>query len=76
MHTAKVFKSGNSQAIRIPKEYALDESELYIQRIGNVLVLSSMRTPWSSLRDSLDMFTDDVFLDGRMQPDNQDREAF
>ncbi|MCD4707852.1 MAG: antitoxin [Candidatus Sabulitectum sp.] len=74
MHTTKVFKSGNSQAVRIPKEYTFEEKELYIQRVGSVLVLSSMRTPWSSLRNSLEKFSDDVFSDGRMQPDDQERE--
>ncbi len=74
MHTAKVFRSGNSQAVRIPKEYAIEESELYIQRVGNSLVLSSMHVPWSSLRDSLAKFSDDVFSDGRRQPEDQERE--
>ncbi len=76
MHTAKVFRSGNSQAVRIPKEYAIEESELYIQRVGNSLVLSSMNVPWTSLRDSLTKFSDDVFSDGRKQPENQDRDIF
>jgi antitoxin VapB len=76
MHTAKVFRSGNSQAVRIPKEYAIEESELYIQRVGNSLVLSSMNVPWTSLRDSLVKFSDDVFSDGRKQPENQDRDIF
>ncbi len=76
MHTAKVFRSGNSQAVRIPKEYAIEESELYIQRVGNSLVLSSMNEPWTSLRDSLVKFSDDVFSDGRKQPENQDRDIF
>lgn len=76
MHTAKVFRSGNSQAVRIPKEYAIEESELYIQRVGNSLVLSSMNVPWTSLRDSLVKFSDDIFSDGRKQPENQDRDIF
>ena len=34
MLTSKVFTSGNSQAIRLPKEYQFKEKELFIQKIG------------------------------------------
>jgi len=74
MQTVKVFKSGNSQAVRIPKEFSIEEQELYIQKIGNTLVLTSMNDPWSSLRKSLTMFSEDVFSNGREQPKNQERE--
>ena len=74
MQTVKVFKSGNSQAVRIPKEFSIEEQELYIQKIGNTLVLTSMNDPWSSLKKSLTMFSEDVFLNGREQPENQERE--
>ncbi len=74
MQTVKVFKSGNSQAIRIPKEFSIDEQELYIQKIGNTLILTSMDDPWSPLRKSLEMFSDDVFSNGREQPEYQERE--
>jgi hypothetical protein len=33
-HASKVFISGNSQAVRIPKEYQISEKELYIQKVG------------------------------------------
>ncbi len=33
MHSVKVFKSGNSQAVRIPKEFSVDDTELYIQKL-------------------------------------------
>ena len=74
MQIVKVFKSGNSQAVRIPKEFSIEEQELYIQKIGNTLVLTSMNDPWSSLRKSLTMFSEDVFSNGREQPKNQERE--
>lgn len=74
MHTAKVFKNGNSQAVRLPKEYSVSESELYIQKIGSSIILTSKSEPWDSLRMSLDMFSDDIFADGRDQPEMQERE--
>ncbi len=76
MHTAKVFKSGNSQAIRIPKEFSIDENELYIQKIGKSLILTSKEDPWKAFDESLDRFSDDVFEKGREQPEQQERELF
>ena len=46
MLTTKVFKSGNSQAIRIPKEYQIDADELFINKIGNTIVIFPKNDPW------------------------------
>lgn len=46
MINAKVFKSGNSQAIRLPKEYRLDVDSVQINKIGNLLVLIPKDNPW------------------------------
>jgi len=40
METAKVFMSGRSQAVRIPKKYRFDTSEVQIQKKGNKIILS------------------------------------
>jgi antitoxin VapB len=42
---ARVFWSGRSQAIRLPKEFRVDERELLIARRGKVLVLEPRREP-------------------------------
>ena len=76
MHTVKVFKSGNSQAVRIPKEFSVKDSELYIQKVGNSIILTSKHDPWQTFRNSLDKFSNDLFSDGRDQPENQEREEF
>jgi len=76
MHIVKVFKSGNSQAVRLPKEYTVEDKELYIQRIGDSLILQPKNDPWMSLRKSLSLFTDDFFANGREQPSIQEREDF
>ncbi|HOG65559.1 MAG TPA: type II toxin-antitoxin system VapB family antitoxin [Spirochaetota bacterium] len=75
MHTVKVFRSGNSQAIRIPREYAVDDSEMYINKIGKVIVMVPKHDPWSAFRESLDSFSPDVFEHGREQPGLQVRES-
>jgi len=75
MQTVKVFKSGNSQAIRIPKEYTVDDTELFIQKIGNSLILTSKDDLWSSFRNSINEFSDDLFSEGREQPEMQERKS-
>ena len=75
MTTAKVFRSGHSQAVRLPKEYQVDASELYIKRLGDVLILSPMDDAWSSFEKSLSMFSDDFCADARQQPDQDTREG-
>jgi antitoxin VapB len=73
MLTTKVFKSGNSQAVRIPKEYQLEGEELYINRIGNTIIIFPKDDPWELFKKSLTEFSDDYLADGRNQPDTQKR---
>jgi antitoxin VapB len=75
MQSTKVFMSGNSQAIRLPKEYQVDEDELFIQKIGSTIILLSKKNPWEAFEKSLDEFSDDVFSSGRNQPKMQKRES-
>ena len=53
MLTAKVFQSGNSQAIRIPNEYRTEHKEFYIRQFDGCLYLIPATDPWSLLRNSL-----------------------
>ena len=73
MKTAKVFKSGNSQAVRIPKEFRIDDEEVEIRRKGRAILLEPRKRSWTSLFESLDKFTDDFMADERKQPPLQKR---
>jgi antitoxin VapB len=73
MKTAKVFRSGNSQAVRIPKDFQLEGDEVEIQKKGDSLVLRPKKKSWSSLIASLPKFTDDFMDKGRQQPVIQKR---
>ena len=44
MKTAKVFKQGNSQAVRLPKEFRVVETELLIKKSGDSIVLTPKKT--------------------------------
>jgi len=68
MKTAKKFRSGNSRAVRILKEFQLEGEEVKIQRKGKSLLLRPEKKPWAALGESLDRFTDDFMKDGRNQP--------
>jgi antitoxin VapB len=76
-HIAKVFRSGNSQAVRLPKDFRLDVSEVEISREGDALILRPKPAdgrPWASLRAAVDHgFSEDFLTDGREQPAQQQR---
>ena len=62
MDTAKLFKNGQSQAVRLPKQYAFKGTEVYVKSIsGVVMLIPKQGDPWKPFVDSLDKFTDDFF---------------
>lgn len=75
MNTAKLFKNGQSQAVRLPREFAMPGKEVFIRRIGRNVLLVPKDDPWDSLITSLEQFSDD-FMSPRVQPDADVREAF
>ena len=72
MDTAKLFQSGNSQAIRLPKAYRLPGDKVFIKRMGKAIVLLPVDSEWQPLIDSLSKFDDDFMAD-RNQPPQQHR---
>lgn len=76
-HYAKVFQSGNSQAVRLPKEFRLDVDQVEVIREGDAIILrpaSPDQAPWASFRAAVARGMSPDFLpDGREQPDTQDR---
>jgi antitoxin VapB len=74
MDIAKVFENGRSQAVRLPKEYRFEESEVYIKKIDDiVLLIPKKSTSWKVFESSVNYFTED-FLSERNQPETQKRE--
>ena len=75
MQTAKIFKNGNSQAVRLPKEFQFDVGEVEIFRRGEEVVL---RRKHQNLREACELLAslpDDFFEEGREDPPPEDREA-
>jgi antitoxin VapB len=59
MRTAKVFKSGNSQAVRLPKEFQLDANEVEIFRKDGDIVLRPVSKTWEDYLSRGRRFTED-----------------
>jgi antitoxin VapB len=74
MKTAKLFRNGQSQAVRLPKEFRFDGDEVFIKKLGSTVVLIPFLNSWDSLMGSLEKFTSDYSAD-RGQPRQQEREA-
>ncbi|HLB43025.1 MAG TPA: type II toxin-antitoxin system VapB family antitoxin [Gammaproteobacteria bacterium] len=73
MRIAKLFKNGQSQAVRLPKEFRFEGEEVFIKKVGKVTILLPIKNPWAPLLDSINKFSDD-FMDTREQPTQQKRE--
>jgi len=75
MTIAKLFTHGGSQAVRLPKEFRFDGTEVFVRRVGDDVVLSA-RAPASaqSLIDALNAFEPGIRLE-RQQPAAQKRAA-
>lgn len=74
MQTAKLFWNGQSQAVRLPKDFRFEGDEVFIKRVGNAVVLLPHHDSWGALVESLDLFSDD-FMEDREQPEGQRRES-
>jgi len=76
METAKLFHNGNSQAVRLPKEFRIPGNEVKIFKKGSQVILEPIETTWDPLFESLSEFPEDFMQDGRNQPGMQKRESF
>ncbi len=74
METAKLFQNGQSQAVRLPKDFRFQGSKVFIKKMGNAVVILPYHDSWRSLFESLDQFSDD-FMSDRTQPVQQQRES-
>lgn len=74
MKTAKLFKNGESQAVRLPKEFRFAGTEVLIKHAGSAVVLLPKSKSWDTLLSSLEQFSDD-YMDDRAQTGQQIRES-
>ena len=72
MDTARLFQSGRSQAVRLPKEYRFVGTEVVVKHFGNGVLLLPVDDPWQMLAAGLAAF-EPGFVLTREQPDDQVR---
>ena len=59
METARIFQNGGSQAVRLPKGYRFNETEVCIRRNGDMVMIFPKNTAWARFMESAPL-TDDV----------------
>ena len=74
MDTARLFQSGRSQAVRLPKDYRFSGKEVVVKHFGNGVLLLPIDDPWQTLEAGLAAF-EPGFVLTREQPKEQIREA-
>lgn len=74
MDTARIFQSGRSQAVRLPKEYRFTGAEVVVKHFGNGVLLLPLNDPWQTLEAGLAAFEPGFELT-REQPEEQVRAA-
>lgn len=78
MATAKLFQNGQSQAVRLPKEFRFEnQKEVFIKNVNGMVVLipKSDKTVWDTMFNNLDNFSDD-FMKTRTEPKQKREELF
>ena len=75
METAKIFETGRSQAVRLPKKFRFNADEVVIQQLGDAVLLVPKESLWQTFLDGLNGFTDDVFENGREEGVQEERES-
>ena len=76
--TAKLFQNGQSQAIRLPKEFRFPhQQEVIIKKIDGAILIfpKNDKSVWEKMFDTLGNFSDD-FLTQREQPTQEREELF
>ena len=74
METAKLFRNGQSQAMRLPKPFRFEGDRMFTKRVGNAAALVPYQDSWETLFESLDQFSED-FMQQRGQLAPPDRES-
>ncbi|WP_153111281.1 antitoxin [Propionivibrio limicola] len=73
MAYARIFQSGNSQAVRLPKDFRFDAEEVEIFRRGDEVVLRPVRINAAAVFDALTALPDDLLSEERQTPPPQAR---
>lgn len=68
MKKAKLFKNGQSQAVRLPREFRFEGTEVYVKPMGKGVLLLPVKDFWDTWIADLNDFSEDFMAEGREQP--------
>lgn len=75
--TAKLFKNGRSQAVRLPREFRFDGDRVRVRRVGRGLLVEPVVTDVAAWFAELDRLASAPFMaEGRQQPSTPKRDVF
>lgn len=77
MHTTRIFKNGNSQAVRIPADMAYDRIDipLEIERNGGEIRIRPARQTLENVLEKFAKFSDDFMSEGREDQEQRERDT-
>jgi len=67
MQTAKLFINGRSQAVRLPKEFQFKGDDVFIQKVGDAVILVPHEKSWEVFLHGINSFSEDFMENGRSQ---------
>lgn len=68
MEIAKIFENGRSQAVRLSMKFRLPGDEVFIQRLGDAVILTPKEKAWQTFLNGLEAFSED-FMEGGREPE-------
>ena len=74
MHTARIFTNGNSQAVRLPKNFRFEGDEVVIKKIGDMVLLFPKKTSAARLKALLASLDRDFAIERAQPPAAQERD--
>ncbi len=75
MKTAKIFKNGRSQAVRLPKEFRFDCDEVFVHKQGDKVILSAKEPGWDEFFDSVSVFGDGFLTEREDLPPQERKDS-
>jgi len=75
MPTARLFWSGRSQAVRLPKEFRFSGDQVRVRRHGSAVILEPITEDWSWLDEIASQLDEDALKAALEQPEIQEREG-
>ena len=66
MLTAKLFEKDGGQAVQLPTNCHFNGNEVFVSRIGDIVVITPKDSKWASFLSNLETFKDDFMCDERV----------